>query len=106
MANGLLTLNHMKKATLHVKIPVSIFKEGKYFVAYSPVLDLSTCGDTKAEAKKMFDEAVEVFFEELIKEGTLKEVLKDLGWQEEKATLKPPALISQELRKICVPANL
>ena len=53
----------MKK--VYFSIPVSVFKEGKTFVAFSPVLDLSTCGDTLGKAQKMFQEATEVFFEEL-----------------------------------------
>jgi len=61
-------------------LPVSIFKEGKHFVAYTPALDLSTSAKTFDEVKKRLFEAVQIFFEELTKKGTTEEVLKGLGW--------------------------
>jgi predicted RNase H-like HicB family nuclease len=45
---------------------VAILREGKRFVAYTPALDLSTSGKTQAEAKARFQEAAELFFEELL----------------------------------------
>ncbi|MFA5715517.1 MAG: hypothetical protein WC998_07245 [Candidatus Paceibacterota bacterium] len=42
-----------------------IFKEDKHFIAYSPNLDLSTCGRTIEQVKKRFKEVVEIFFEEV-----------------------------------------
>ncbi len=71
----------MKKTFLKVKLPVSIFKEGKHFIAYITALDLSTSGKTYAEVKRRFDEAVKIFFEEVIEKGTFKEVLQELGWR-------------------------
>lgn len=65
-----------------LKLQIQFFREGKYYIAHSPALDLSTCGKDFDEAKKRFEEAVEIFFKELIKRGTLEEVLlQDLGWQ-------------------------
>jgi hypothetical protein len=47
-----------KKAPLvEAKIPVLFFQEGKKVVAYSPALDLSTCGNTEQQARKRFGEA-------------------------------------------------
>ena len=80
-------------------LPVQIFKQGKQYVAYTPVLDLSTCGKTRAQAKRMFAEAVQIFFEELDEMGTLKEVLKDLGWVKSKARdWQPPQVLKQSFR--------
>ena len=67
-----------------MQLPVSVFKEGKHFIAYTPVLDLSTPGKNYEEVKKRFKESVNIFFEELIKRGTLDEVLENLGWQKVK----------------------
>ena len=86
----------MAKLTKKFRLPVLIFREGKYFIAYSPVLDLSTSGKDYEEARRRFQEVVEIFFEELIKKGTLKEVLKELGWQKINRKWQPPSLISQE----------
>ena len=60
-----------------IKIPVQIIRENDDFVAYTPALDISTCGKSLEEAKKSFDELVGIFIEETIKMGTLEEVLKE-----------------------------
>lgn len=88
---------------LTAKLPVSVFKEGKLFVAYTPVLDLSTSGKTYDEVKKRFDEAVAIFFEYTTKNGTLGNVLTDLGWHKIKNQWMPPAIVSQSIEKIKVP---
>ncbi len=67
----------MKKMMLHLNLPLSIFKEGKTYVAYTPVLDLSTCGKTFAEAERRFNEAVEIFFEEMLKKMICQKNLPD-----------------------------
>lgn len=85
------------------QLPVSIFKEGKYFVAYTPALDLSTSGRTYDEAKNRFREIIGIFFEEIVKKGTLEEVLAGLGWQKIKKQWEPPVVVSQELEKISLP---
>ncbi|MBI4993660.1 hypothetical protein HZC33_01740 [Candidatus Wolfebacteria bacterium] len=84
----------------NLQLPISIFKEGKYFIAYTPVLDLSTSGKNYDQVKKRFNEVVIIFFEELIKKGTLSDVLGNLGWQKIKNQWVPPNLISQESEKI------
>lgn len=80
----------------NLQLPVSVFKEGKYYVAYTPALDLSTSGKSYEEVKKRFNEVVNIFFDELVKKGTLNEVLKNLGWQKVKRQWAPPSLISHE----------
>ena len=66
--------------TISYGLPVTIFREGDAFVAHTPALDISSVGKNEEEAKRMFSEAVETFFEELIEMNTLDTVLKDLGW--------------------------
>ena len=61
-------------------IPVLFFEEGDKVIAYSPALDISTCGDTEEQARNRFSEATEVFFKELIDMGTLDDVLAECGW--------------------------
>ena len=55
---------------LNLQLPISVFREGKHFIAYTPVLDLSTSGKNYEEVKKRFKEAVNIFFEELVKKVT------------------------------------
>ena len=90
-------MKHMKYP-MNMKLPVAIIKQGKSFVAYSPVLDLSTVGKTEAKAKKMFAEAVSIFFEELIERGTLSEVLADLGWQKVRKIWNPPQVSNMPMQ--------
>jgi predicted RNase H-like HicB family nuclease len=92
----------MKKLKLQANLPVSVLKEGKKFVAYTPALDLSTSGNTYEEAKKRFKEIVLIFFEEIYEQGTVDEVLKELGWKKIQNKWNPPVLISQESQEIQV----
>lgn len=89
-----------------VKLPVSIFKEGKYFIAYTPALDLSTSAISYEKVKKRFSEAVNIFFEHIIKKGTLNTVLKDLGWQKVKRRWIPPTVIAQDLKEVKIPMTV
>ena len=81
-------------------MPVSVFKEGKSFIAYTPVLDLSTSGKTYEQVMERFDQIVEIFFDELTKKGTTEEVLLNLGWEKIKKHWSPPSLISQEFKTV------
>lgn len=90
---------------LEVKLPVSILREDKKYVAYTPALDLSTSGSNYEEVKKRFNEIVNIFFEELIKKGTLENALRDLGWKRFQAKWNPPIVISQESQSVKVPVG-
>ena len=79
-----------------VTLPVVVLREGKYFIAHSPVLDLSTSGKSFEETKKRFEEVVGIFFEELMAKRTLNKVLADLGWKRIDKKWEPPVVISQE----------
>jgi len=84
----------MKKTSLQISLPVTIFKEGKSYVAYSSALDLSTSAPTYEKAQKRFSEATQLFFEELSEMGTVDVVLTGLGWQKVKANWQPPVVVS------------
>jgi len=81
---------------LEFSLPVSILREGKKYIAYTPALDLSTSGNTFDQAKKRFEEIVNIFFEEITKENTIEDVLTDLGWKKVHAKWSPPIVISNE----------
>jgi len=95
----------MRKIMLELKLPISILREDKKYVAYTPALDLSTSGKNYEEVKKRFNEIVNIFFEELIKKGTLDEVLRGLGWKRVQAKWNPPIVVSQESQAVRVPAR-
>ena len=88
---------------MNIAIPVTFFREGKVFIAHSPVLDVSTSADTFEKAQKRFQEAVEIFFEELTEKGTMDEVLTGLGWQKIDRQWNPPLQISQSITNVTIP---
>ena len=51
------------KKLVQIKLSVSVLKQGKRYIVYSPALDLSTSGKSDAEAKKRFSEAAMIFME-------------------------------------------
>ena len=87
------------KIQLDFNIPVKLFKEGQSYVAYTPVLDLSSCGKTEKKALQNISEAAQLFIKECIKDGTLEEVLQSLGWKKEKSSnaWKPPKVVDLEV---------
>lgn len=87
----------------YVSLPVAILRERKRFIAYTPVLDLSTSGRTFEEAKERFNEAAQLFLEELERMGTIHEVLTNLGWTKVERQWTPPVLVAQEQSKVRVP---
>lgn len=84
-------------------LPVAIFQDGKHFIAYSPVLDLSISGKTFGQVRKRFTEAVQILIDELVHKGTLEEVLLSLGWQKKKRELVPPLMVAQQMEKVSIP---
>lgn len=85
-------------------LPVIVMKEASGFVAYSPALDLSTVGKTFDEAKSMFEEAVGIFFEEIVEKGTVSRALEELGWQKVNREYVPPMIVGQQTESFSVPA--
>jgi len=88
---------------IQLQLPVSIIKEGKHYIAYTPALDLSTSGKTYAQVKRRFNEVVEIFFEEISKAGTVDEVLGNLGWRKVQTHWTPPTVVSHEPMQVKVP---
>lgn len=95
----------MKNVKLEFNLPVSIIKEGKSYVAYTPALGLSTSAENYEQAKRRFSEVVNIFFEEIIKKETAENVLRDLGWKKVQAKWNPPIVVSQESQNIKVLAK-
>jgi len=58
-----------------------VFQEGKVFVAYSPKLDVSSCGSSVDEARRNLKTAVRLFLEEAEKMGTLEDILCEAGYE-------------------------
>ncbi len=63
-----------------VNVDVYITKEDKYYVAYSPALEISGYGTTIKKAKESFEIEVKIFVDETYKRGTLEKYLLKNGW--------------------------
>ena len=93
------------KVGTNYNLSVVFLKEKKRFVAHSPALDLSTSGRSFSEAKRRFEQAASIFFEEIINKGTLDEILEGLGWEKQKKIWQPPIVISQNVETVSVPVT-
>ena len=81
--------------SVKVLLNIIIKKEGDYYVAYCPALEVSSYGKTKKEAHKMFNEALEIFIEDTHSKGSFEKVLLQLGWKlQQKPVVKytPPRM--------------
>jgi hypothetical protein len=101
----------MKEKTandIEARIPVILFEEGSQIVAYSPAIDLSTCGKTEEQARKRFVESAEIFFAEIIRMGTVDEVLAEYGWSRELTPKKwkPPVYKSYVEELVPIPQGV
>ena len=57
-----------------------VCKEGRVYVSYCPQFDVSSCGDTVEEARRMLKEAVRLFIEVARELGTLQKILDEAGF--------------------------
>lgn len=99
-------INMAKLRFQKVALTVVFYREGNKFIAYSPALDLSTCGDTQEQAKKRFEELERLFFEEIDKMGTLEDVLLECGWKKISRPQKcwqPPVFVGQTQEEVRLP---
>src|SRR5580658_3432246 len=55
-------------------------REGDWFIAYCPPLDITTQGRDEAEAKGNLKEAASLFIISCIERGTLDQALRELGF--------------------------
>ena len=56
-------------------------KEGGWYIAHCPPLDITTQGRTEEEAKKNLVEASELFVTSCFERGTFEQALRELGWR-------------------------
>ena len=67
--------------TFSAQLPVRLIKRKKWVVAYCPILDVHTQGNTEEKAKKNLVEALSLFFISCFERGTLDSVLKKCGFR-------------------------
>lgn len=78
----------MSFASIHIKLPISVKKKKKWFLASCEVLDVHAQGETKQQAIDNLKDTLELFLTSCFERGTLDKVLKDCGFSiKEKASI-------------------
>jgi hypothetical protein len=80
-----------------------VWKEGPTYVSYAPELDISSCGDSVAQARSRLREAVSLFLEQCSRMGTLDSVLAESGFQKRGGTYRPRRIIARATLRLAVP---
>lgn len=69
------------------------WKEGKYYIAYTPELEVASQGKTEGEAEKKLREAVNAFLQSVKERGLLVQVLEEIGFSRQaKKEWRAPAI--------------
>jgi predicted RNase H-like HicB family nuclease len=88
---------------MDIEFTCQILKEGKTYVAYSPELDVSSCGSTRERARRNLLEAVRLFLQEAERMGTLEQILQEAGYVRHKQKLKGPKFITAQPVSLSLP---
>ncbi len=89
---------------MNIPIPLTIKltkdKQSKSapWVAYTPELDVASCGPTPQKAKKNLMEAVEIILKGAAQDGNLKDLLLETGFQIKNKSLTPPKISMEPAR--------
>ncbi len=99
----------ISKSGMNIKLPIELLRENGRVVMYTHALDLCGYGKTPEEAKKDFEGAVNIFFEETLAHKTLDAALEELGWKKVSLPTKQywepqVEVISSSLEEITIPA--
>lgn len=86
------------------ELPVNLGRSDGQYIIYTPALDLCSAGDSPKQAMQNFKDAVFILIEDLIEQGTLHEVLEDLGWEIEDREWTPPEWKAADMIEVCAPA--
>ncbi len=86
-----------KNTTINANVEIFLTREDDYIVATCPALKISSYGKSEKEAKKNFNEAMNIFFEETNRKGTLEKVLVKYGWTISKKSYEPPQYTTKEM---------
>ncbi len=74
---------------VQIELPLMLWREGEFIVAFTPALELSSFGETEEEALENFSEAVELFFQTSNERNVTFDLLESLGWIYEESKWTP-----------------
>ena len=90
-----------EETMIPIDYDIIVFKEDETYIAYCPELDISSCGSSVEDSKRMLKTAVRLFLEEAEKIGTLEEILDESRYKKDASgRWLPPKLIATELVSI------
>ncbi|MGH9433485.1 MAG: hypothetical protein ACRD3T_18295 [Terriglobia bacterium] len=89
---------------MKIEYTVHIWKEGDQFVAHAMPLDVMSCGGTTDEARAALDEAVHLFLTTSASQGSLEEILREAGYEEQSGDWISPSWVAIERHFAAVPA--
>lgn len=88
---------------MKIDYTVQIWKEGDQFVAHAVPLDVISCGSTPDEARAALDEAVHLFLKTAASWGSLEEIHRETGYQEQNGVWTSPSWVAIERHSTAVP---
>jgi predicted RNase H-like HicB family nuclease len=83
---------------IHVEYTVQIWKEGNQYVAHAMPLDVMSAGSTPDEARTALDEAVHLFLMTAADMGTLDDILREAGYDQQEGNWVSPVWVAIERR--------
>jgi predicted RNase H-like HicB family nuclease len=86
-----------------ISFTAQVWKEGATFVAYSPELDVASCGSSLAKARTALQEAVSLFLEECARKGSLQAILSEAGFEKHGSSYRPRRILAREKLRLAVP---
>jgi len=101
----------MRTKNITISLAVNIFKDGKRYIADCPALALATHGGSLREVQRHFEDALNVWMKNTMREGVLKKALLELGWtlgpvpmpEEADYSKVPVCLLKQKYYPITIP---
>lgn len=86
-----------------ISFTTQVWKEGSAYVAYAQELDVSSCGDSLAQARARLKEAVALFLEECSRKGILDTILTEAGFEKRARNYRPRRILARARVKLAVP---
>jgi predicted RNase H-like HicB family nuclease len=86
-----------------IHFTVRVWRENGTYVAHTPELDVSSCGDSVREAKSRLREAVSLFLEGAADMGTLRDILMEAGFERRGKAYRARTVVAREKVKLALP---
>jgi predicted RNase H-like HicB family nuclease len=84
-------------------VTAQAWREGRTYVAYTPELDVSSCGPTLARAKLALREAVTLFLEDAAARGVLQQILAEAGFERRGTSYRFRRVLARESLRLALP---